>query len=143
MNGARLTFKFVVVGNDDAALTGSHQFAGLETEGAGNTESPDALSAPLPAVSVSPVRKYDLVSNANSQARHGHFQSSCSVRYCNSVPGAMKGRESRLEFQGLGPRGSPPHAALQDVLECLLLFVVVMRPRRKRFPFRFWTTKNC
>src|SRR5205807_2488290 len=53
--GARLTFKFVVVGNDDAALTGSHQFAGLETEGAGNTESPDALSAPLAGVSVSAV----------------------------------------------------------------------------------------
>src|SRR5215813_9259782 len=50
VNGAGLALEVVVVGDDDAAFSGRHQFAGLETEGSTHTEGANLFATPLAAM---------------------------------------------------------------------------------------------
>src|SRR6202043_3373993 len=47
---SRLALKSIIVGNDNAAFAGSHQFAGLKAERPAAAEGADALSAPFAGV---------------------------------------------------------------------------------------------
>ena len=47
---AGLHLEFVIIGNNDPSFTRSHQLAGLETEGARDSECPHPLSAPFTGV---------------------------------------------------------------------------------------------
>src|SRR5580704_8149308 len=55
VDGARLTLKCVVVGDNDAAFAGGHQLTGLKTKCSAEAEGADPLSPPFAGVRVSAV----------------------------------------------------------------------------------------